>query len=82
MVGFWLGVAIIVAAVFGISALSDRRSRRRGHRTLDGGARWTHVRERIRDARAYDSQHGVVPGVAWMAEFRPSAAPDGRPKSD
>jgi hypothetical protein len=79
---FWLAVALVLATLFGGFALFDRRARRRGHRSRSSSAIAADIRERDRDARAYDSQR--VPGndLSWTAHFRRYEASDPRTRSD
>jgi hypothetical protein len=74
---FWLIVVVIVAAVVTIAALFDRRSRRRGLQSADGGASLTDERERIRNARDRQSRPEIIQDISWSNDFNAGGPPTG-----
>lgn len=74
---FWLIIVVIVAAVVTIAALCDRRSRRRGLQSVNGGASLTDERERIRDARDSQTRPEIIRDIFWPNDSNPGGPPTG-----
>lgn len=68
---FWLIVVTSLALGLGVLALLDRRARRRGHMLRSASGIFRTSRENKRDARVFDSTHGLISqDVSWTAWSR------------